>query len=246
MIPRRALGLVPRPPSPLRSPASAHSARRHRRDLHNPRRLLESNPAGGRAVAVTNIRGKDAPALRLAFAKVGSIEAVELGEDERGAPTASIIFDEELGAIRAVEELNDEDNWRFGMRVRLESGMALLQQGRPRACRPAQGKKAPVQRALRDGGLEPRGGAAASTNTRRPGAGDCGGDPGGPAARQACLFEGRVCFSASSRDFYLRAMVAGGGAPSPRHRRARPDAQASSASSGRATPSPRTTTRFLI
>ena len=97
------------------------------------RRLLESNPAGGRAVAVTNIRGKDAPALRLAFAKVGSIEAVELGEDERGAPTASIIFDEELGAIRAVEELNDEDNWRFGMRVRLESGMA------PSAARKAAG-----------------------------------------------------------------------------------------------------------
>mmetsp|Transcript_22827 Transcript_22827/g.70330 ORF Transcript_22827/g.70330 Transcript_22827/m.70330 type:complete len:522 (-) Transcript_22827:249-1814(-) len=95
--------------------------------------LLESNPAGGRAVAVTNIRGKDAPALRLAFAKVGTIEAVELGEDERGAPTASIIFDEELGAIRAVEELNDEDNWRFGMRVRLESGMA------PSAARKAAG-----------------------------------------------------------------------------------------------------------
>ena len=67
------------------------------------------------------------------FAKVGSIEAVELGEDERGAPTASIIFDEELGAIRAVEELNDEDNWRFGMRVRLESGMA------PSAARKAAG-----------------------------------------------------------------------------------------------------------
>ena len=82
---------------------------------------------------MTNIRGKDAPALRLAFAKVGSIEAVELGEDERGAPTASIIFDEELGAIRAVEELNDEDNWRFGMRVRLESGMA------PSAARKAAG-----------------------------------------------------------------------------------------------------------
>ncbi len=97
------------------------------------RRLLESNPAGGRAVAVTNIRGKDAPALRLAFAKVGTIEAIELGEDERGAPTASIIFDEELGAIRAVEELNDEDNWRFGMRVRLESGMA------PSAARKAAG-----------------------------------------------------------------------------------------------------------
>ena len=69
----------------------------------------------------------------MAFAKVGSIEAVELGEDERGAPTASIIFDEELGAIRAVEELNDEDNWRFGMRVRLESGMA------PSAARKAAG-----------------------------------------------------------------------------------------------------------
>ena len=82
---------------------------------------------------MTNIRGKDAPALGLAaFAKVGSIEAVELGEDERGAP-ASIIFDEELGAIRAVEELNDEDNWRFGMRVRLESGMA------PSAARKAAG-----------------------------------------------------------------------------------------------------------
>ena len=71
--------------------------------------------------------------MRLAFAKVGTIEAVELGEDERGAPTASIIFDEELGAIRAVEELNDEDNWRFGMRVRLESGMA------PSAARKAAG-----------------------------------------------------------------------------------------------------------
>ena len=71
--------------------------------------------------------------MSLAFAKVGSIEAVELGEDERGAPTASIIFDEELGAIRAVEELNDEDNWRFGMRVRLESGMA------PSAARKAAG-----------------------------------------------------------------------------------------------------------
>ena len=82
---------------------------------------------------MTNIRGKDAPALRLAFAKVGSIEAIELGEDERGAPTASIVFDEELGAIRAVEELNDEDNWRFGMRVRLESGMA------PSAARKAAG-----------------------------------------------------------------------------------------------------------
>ena len=58
---------------------------------------------------------------------------MELGEDERGAPTASIIFDEELGAIRAVEELNDEDNWRFGMRVRLESGMA------PSAARKAAG-----------------------------------------------------------------------------------------------------------
>ena len=69
----------------------------------------------------------------MAFAKVGSIEAIELGEDERGAPTASIIFDEELGAIRAVEELNDEDNWRFGMRVRLESGMA------PSAARKAAG-----------------------------------------------------------------------------------------------------------
>ena len=82
---------------------------------------------------MSNIRGKDAPALRLAFAKVGSIEAIELGEDERGAPTASIIFAEELGAIRAVEELNDEDNWRFGMRVRLESGMA------PSAARKAAG-----------------------------------------------------------------------------------------------------------
>ena len=69
----------------------------------------------------------------MAFAKVGSIEAIELGEDERGAPTASIIFEEELGAIRAVEELNDEDNWRFGMRVRLESGMA------PSAARKAAG-----------------------------------------------------------------------------------------------------------
>ena len=69
----------------------------------------------------------------MAFAKVGSIEAIELGEDERGAPTASIVFDEELGAIRAVEELNDEDNWRFGMRVRLESGMA------PSAARKAAG-----------------------------------------------------------------------------------------------------------
>ena len=69
----------------------------------------------------------------MAFAKVGTIEAIELGEDERGAPTASIIFDEELGAIRAVEELNDEDNWRFGMRVRLESGMA------PSAARKAAG-----------------------------------------------------------------------------------------------------------
>ena len=146
---RRGLRLNPRPLSLRRSAALTTSPRPGRYSTNTPsprpasktpsprpittRRLLESNPAGGRAVAVTNIRGKDAPALRLAFAKVGSIEAVELGEDERGAPTASIIFDEELGAIRAVEELNDEDNWRFGMRVRLESGMA------PSAARKAAG-----------------------------------------------------------------------------------------------------------
>ena len=139
---RRSAALTTSPRPSLRPSLAASSLRRsaqhlpHRHAIaatHVSRRLLESNPAGGRAVAVTNIRGKDAPALRLAFAKVGTIEAVELGEDERGAPTASIIFDEELGAIRAVEELNDEDNWRFGMRVRLESGMA------PSAARKAAG-----------------------------------------------------------------------------------------------------------
>ena len=104
--------------------------------------------------------------MRLAFAKVGSIEAVELGEDERGAPTASIIFDEELGAIRAVEaELNDEDNWRFGMRVRLESGMA------PSAARKAagpattaQGEKPQFNERCATEAPTARG-AAASTNT---------------------------------------------------------------------------------
>lgn len=70
------------------------------------------------------MRGKAAPALRLAFAKVGAVETVELGADERGAPTASITFEKDLGAIRAVEELNDEDNWRFGLRVRLADGRA--------------------------------------------------------------------------------------------------------------------------
>lgn len=86
--------------------------------------LLESNPAASRTVAVTNLRGKAAPALRLAFAKVGAVETVDLGADERGAPTASITFEKDLGAIRAVEELNDEDNWRFGLRVRLADGRA--------------------------------------------------------------------------------------------------------------------------
>ena len=183
--------------------------------------------------------------MRLAFAKVGSIEAAELGADERGAPTASIIFDEELGAIRAVEELNDEDNWRFGMRVRLESGMAPFcsAQGR-RPAATAQGEKAPVQRALRDRGLEPRGGGAASTYPRRPGARDCGGDPGRPAARQACLFEGRFVFPRPR----LRPCAGSslGSTPLIHAIDAVVDAQASSASSGRATPSPRTTTRFLI
>lgn len=70
------------------------------------------------------MRGKAAPALRLAFAKVGAVETVDLGVDERGAPTASITFEKDLGAIRAVEELNDEDNWRFGLRVRLADGRA--------------------------------------------------------------------------------------------------------------------------
>ena len=66
---RRSLEPAARPL--LRPDAIAATRRQDAIDAPRPRRLLESNPAGGRAVAVTNIRGKDAPALRLAFAKVG-------------------------------------------------------------------------------------------------------------------------------------------------------------------------------
>ena len=202
------------------------------------RRLLESNPAGGRAVAVTNIRGKDAPALRLAFAKVGSIEAIELGEDERGAPTASIIFDEELGAIRAVEELNDEDNWRFGMRVRLESGMA------PSAARKAAGL--PPKAKEKKPQFNERCATEGSSRAAAP------PPPPIPVVPVPVIVEeipegrqrGKLVYLKEGLCFCVRDFDLAPGTPSPSTRR--PDAQASSASSGRATPSPRTTTRFLI
>ena len=63
-------------------------------------------------------------------------------------------------------------------------------------------------------------------------------DPRGPAARQACLSEGRFVFLRPPDPSRGHRALHAIDAPS------RP--QASSASSGRATPSPRTTTRFLI
>ena len=220
----------------------------------------------------------------MAFAKVGSIEAVELGEDERGAPTASIIFDEELGAIRAVEELNDEDNWRFGMRVRLESGMApsaarkaaglpprpkekkpqfnerCATEGSSRAAAPPppptpvvpvpviveeipegrqRGKLVYLKEGLFFRVLRPRrhwhrarrfyrAGTPSPAPSRRRG--------GGADTRGVCVIRSRGHRALHAIDAPSSLLDA--------HRV--PDAQASSASSGRATPSPRTTTRFLI
>ena len=83
----------------------------------------ERDGAATRTVEVRNVkRGADAASLETTFAAVGAVEDVSLAEDERGKPTATIRFAEELGAIRAVEELNDADNWRFGLRVALASG----------------------------------------------------------------------------------------------------------------------------
>ena len=191
---------------------------------------------------MTNIRGKDAPALRLAFAKVGSIEAIELGEDERGAPTASIIFDEELGAIRAVEELNDEDNWRFGMRVRLESGMA------PSAARKAAGL--PPRPKEKKPQFNERCATEGSSRAAAPPPPPIPVVPvpviveeipeGRQRGKLVYLKEG-LCFCV--RDFHVirsRGHCALHAIDAPSQ------PQASSASSGRATPSPRTTTRFLI
>ena len=180
----------------------------------------------------------------MAFAKVGTIEAIELGEDERGAPTASIIFDEELGAIRAVEELNDEDNWRFGMRVRLESGMA------PSAARKAAGlpprpkeKKPQFNERCATEGSSRAAAAPPPPPVAVPVPVIVEEIPEGRQRGKLVYLKEGLFFCV--RDFYLRVIRSRGrralhaiDAPS------RP--QASSASSGRATPSPRTTTRFLI
>ena len=176
--------------------------------------------------------------MRLAFAKVGSIEAIELGEDERGAPTASIIFDEELGAIRAVEELNDEDNWRFGMRVRLESGMAPSA-ARKAAWLPPKAKEKKPQ-------FNERCATEGSSRAAAP------PPPPIPVVPVPVIVEeipegrqrGKLVYLKEGLCFCVRDFDLAPGTPSPSTRR--PDAQASSASSGRATPSPRTTTRFLI
>ena len=183
--------------------------------------------------------------MRLAFAKVGSIEAVELGEDERGAPTASIIFDGELGAIRAVEELNDEDNWRFGMRVRLESGMA------PSAARKAAGL--PPRPKEKKPQFNERCATEGSSRAAAP------PPPPIPVVPVPVIVEeipegrqrGKLVYLKEGLFFRVRLIQSRGhralhaiDAPSSlldAHRV--PDAQASSASSGRATPSPRTTTR---
>ena len=183
---------------------------------------------------------KDAPALRLAFAKVGSIEAIELGEDERGAPTASIIFDEELGAIRAVEELNDEDNWRFGMRVRLESGMA------PSAARKAAGL--PPRPKEKKPQFNERCATEGSSRAAPP------PPPPIPVVPVPVIVEeipegrqrGKLVYLKEGLCFCVRDFDRAGSSlgSAPLHAVDAPSQpQASSASSGRATPSPRTTTR---
>ena len=85
--------------------------------------LLEAPPTESRTVDVRNLRSLTAEDdLRAKFATVGNVEGLTLGEDERGLPTCAVVYESDLGAIRAVEELNDVANWRFGLRVALRTG----------------------------------------------------------------------------------------------------------------------------
>ncbi|KAH8050640.1 hypothetical protein JL722_11299 [Aureococcus anophagefferens] len=115
--------------------------------------IVARDGAATRTVEVRNVkRGADAASLEKTFAAVGAVEDVSLAEDERGKPTAAIRFAEELGAIRAVEELNDADNWRFGLRVALASGKssdaarrdAKLPVLRKEPPKPAEGDRKPA------------------------------------------------------------------------------------------------------
>ena len=85
--------------------------------------LLEAPPTESRTVDVRNLRNLTAEDdLRAKFETVGNVEGLTLGEDERGLPTCAVVYETDLGAIRAVEELNDVANWRFGLRVALRTG----------------------------------------------------------------------------------------------------------------------------
>ena len=82
-----------------------------------------------RSVEVQRLaRGATEDSLRALFQPCGALEAVSLNA-VADRITATVLFAEPLGAVTAAETLNDEENWRFGLRVALCSG-ATPQQAR--------------------------------------------------------------------------------------------------------------------
>mmetsp|Transcript_4042 Transcript_4042/g.16179 ORF Transcript_4042/g.16179 Transcript_4042/m.16179 type:complete len:680 (-) Transcript_4042:860-2899(-) len=130
---------------------------------------VASASAEARTIEARNLQPRHCADVRALFEPCGAVESSELGLDERGAMTrARVVFRDELGAITAVEKLNDAANWRFGLRVTLASGATPAHARRTAGLPPRAADDGAADAAPADGDHHHPAGSASSSTQQQP------------------------------------------------------------------------------